>query len=120
MGLDSDDRTLLLNKVEVAPSRSGVLNEAADIICGDRNAQYGPPTQDFQRTADMWTALLQLKLKPGEKILAKDVAWMMILLKASRAQHMKKRDNYVDAAGYAGCGWECEEAEGNVNPANAG
>jgi hypothetical protein len=32
----------------------------------------------------------------------------MLLVKASRAQHSSKRDNYVDAAGYAACGWECE------------
>lgn len=95
-------------------ARVGILDEASKLICGDRNASYGPPTQDFQCTADMWTALFQYKLKPGEKFLAKDVAWAMMLLKASRAQHSKKRDNYVDAAGYAGCGWECEEEEGRV------
>jgi len=91
--------------------RAEVLEEAKQHITGDRNASYGPPTQDFQRTADMWTALLQLKLKPGERIRSQDVAWMMIMLKASRAQHSGKRDNYVDAAGYAGCGWECEMEE---------
>ena len=88
--------------------RAEVLEEAKQHITGDRNASYGPPTQDFKRTADMWTALLQLKLKPGERIRSQDVAWMMIMLKASRAQHSEKRDNYTDAAGYAGCGWECE------------
>jgi len=27
------------------------------------------------------------------------------------SQHSAKRDNYVDAAGYMGCGWECEANE---------
>lgn len=88
-----------------------VLQEADALIHGDRNAQYGNPNQDFQRTADMWTALLQYKLQDGQRILAKDVAWMMMLLKASRAQHSNKRDHYVDAAGYAGCGWRCVEGK---------
>jgi len=83
------------------------LQEADDLIHGERNASYGPPNQDFQRTADMWTGLLQFKLKEGERILAKDVAWMMMMLKASRAQHSDSRDHYVDAGGYAGCGWRC-------------
>ena len=97
-------------EINLPPSesdRADVLLDAAKLITGDRNASYGPPTQDFKRTADMWTALLQYKLKPDERIKPKDVAWMMIMLKASRAQHSNKRDNYVDAAGYAGCGYEC-------------
>jgi len=89
--------------------RKTILQEAGELIYGDRNAQYGDPNQDFKRTADMWTGLLQFKIKEGEKIRPQDVAWMMMLLKASRAQHADKRDNYVDAAGYAGCGWRCIE-----------
>jgi len=94
---------------EVPPEPKTVLQEADALIHGSRNAAYGPPSQDFQRTADMWTGLLQYKLKDGERIRAQDVAWMMICLKASRAQHGDKRDDYVDAAGYAGCGWQCVE-----------
>jgi len=99
--LDTDNLTL-----ELIETRT-VLQEADDLIHGERNASYGPPNQDFQRTADMWTGLLQFKLKEGERILAKDVAWMMMMLKASRAQHSDSRDHYVDAGGYAGCGWRC-------------
>jgi len=87
------------------------LQEADDLIHGSRNASYGPPNQDFQRTADMWTGLLQYKLKDGERIRAQDVSWMMMLLKASRAQHSDKRDNSVDAAGYASLAWRCAEEE---------
>jgi nucleoside 2-deoxyribosyltransferase len=88
-----------------------VLQEADELIHGDRNASYGPPNQDFQRTASMWTGLLQFKLKEGESIRSQDVAWMMMMLKASRAQHSDKRDHYVDAAGYAGCGWRCVDGK---------
>jgi hypothetical protein len=97
--------------VPVEKEEEHVLDEAKRLVSGERNAAYGPPNQDFQRTADMWTGLLQFKLKDGERIRAQDVAWMMMLLKASRAQHSGKRDNYVDAAGYAYCGWRCENGE---------
>lgn len=89
---------------------SPVLAEADALINGNRQASYGPPEQDFKRTADMWTGLLQYRMLPGERFKPEDVAWMMVCLKASRAQHQDKRDNYVDAAGYAACGWRCVEA----------
>jgi hypothetical protein len=37
-----------------------------------------------------------------------DVAWMMVILKASRATTSPlKRDHYADAAGYVACGFDC-------------
>lgn len=78
-----------------------VLEEALRITGKDRNAQYGDPNQDFKRTAGMWSAYLEHDVAP------EDVAWMMVMLKASRNRHQKKRDNYVDAAGYVRCGARC-------------
>jgi hypothetical protein len=75
-----------------------ILEEALRITRGDRNAQYGPPDQDFQRTASMWSALKGVEFTPH------DVAMFMILLKCSRQTHQNKRDNWVDIAGYARCG----------------
>jgi hypothetical protein len=97
---------------EAAPKVESVLQEAERLINGDRNASYGPPNQDFQRTADMWTGLWKYKLKDGEQLEPKDVAWAMVCLKASRAQHCNKKDNSVDAAGYASLAWRCVEGEG--------
>lgn len=74
-----------------------ILEEALRITKGDRQAQYGPPDQDFRRTAAMWSAL------KGVEFTAKDVALFMILLKCSRETHQNKRDNLVDIAGYARC-----------------
>lgn len=87
-----------------------ILEEAARITSGDRNASYGPPNQDFQRTAEMWTGLFRDKLKDGKKFEPQDIATAMILLKCSRQVHQKKRDNWVDIAGYAYCGNRCDEA----------
>ena len=82
------------------------LEEAADLIDGDRNKSYGSPTQNFENIAEMWTTFLKHKLKDGETLDASDVADLMILLKIARNIASKKHDTYVDVAGYAGCGAE--------------
>jgi uncharacterized protein DUF6378 len=86
--------------------REEVLFEAARLIVGDRNQTYGSPTENFQNTADMWNALLGHKLKEGQKITPTEVATLMIALKLARTVAQPKRDNFVDIAGYAGCGWQ--------------
>jgi hypothetical protein len=84
-----------------------ILDKAARITRGDRQASYGPPDQDFRRTAGMWSALFGCKLKDGVTFEPRDVALAMILLKTSRETHQRKRDNWVDIAGYASCGSQC-------------
>ncbi len=83
--------------------RTDLLNEAERLVNNDRNNEYGPPTQDFDRTALLWTTYLS-----GRVILeAHDVAAMMILLKLSRISWSpSNRDSWVDIAGYASCGWD--------------
>ena len=107
--------------------RRELLNEAADLVDGDRNAQYGDPNQDFLRTGRFWSTYLagvaerKLTTDPrfvdpdyqaavvefiGELIDPQDVAWMQIFLKGSRSTVSPgKRDHYADAAGYAACGY---------------
>lgn len=95
--------------------RASALNEARDLITGDRNNQYGPPTQDFQRTANLLNALGYFREgADGEvhKILPSDVAIIIAQVKVSRIMHSRgKRDSWVDLAGYAGCGYECAVEE---------
>lgn len=83
-----------------------MLAEAAGLVDGDRNAQYGDPRQDFQRTAAMWGAYLGVEVEPH------DVAALMAILKVSRIRWSpEKRDSWVDLAGYAACGWHCAMPE---------
>lgn len=95
--------------------RASALNEARDLITGDRNNQYGPPTQDFQRTADLLNALGYRRMdvqRGATKILASDVAIIIAQVKVSRIMHSRgKRDSWVDLAGYAACGYECAVEE---------
>lgn len=90
--------------------RGEVLLEARELITGDRNETYGSPTQNFQNTADLLNIQFRHKLQPGMVFTPTDVAVMMMQLKLARLVAQPKRDNFVDIAGYAACGWECTEA----------
>jgi len=81
-----------------------VLEEALRITRGDRQAQYGPPDQDFQRVANMWHTLFGWQVEPWQ------VAAAMVCVKLSRQTHQMKRDNAVDLAGYARCMQMCVDA----------
>ena len=95
---------------ESVPQDEDILEEALRITGGDRQASYGPPDQDFRRTAEMWSGYLHYQLKSGFRFEPFHVASMMILLKQSRQMHQRKRDNWTDTAGYARCGNICDEA----------
>ena len=97
--------------------RSELLHDAEDSVNGDRNVQYGDPNQDFRRTAEFWSAYL------GVPITAQQVGMMQILLKVSRSVWSpRKRDHYLDIAGYAACSYGTVASEnkkaGDDNDAN--
>lgn len=78
-----------------------ILAEATRLVHGPRQAAYGRPYDDFQRTAQFWTTALEDLLKPGAVIEPQHIALCMILLKVSREIHRPKRDNRTDIAGYS-------------------
>lgn len=86
-----------------------ILAEAERITDGDRNIQYGDANIDFKRTAIFWSEIV------GTPITATQVALMMVALKISRACHNPKRDNWVDMAGYAKCGYRCAVEQKQIN-----
>ena len=94
---------------EEPPLQAIPLLEAIDITTADRHEDYGPPEEDFQRTAGMWSGYLGVEIKPYQ------VGFMMAMLKFSREVNHHKFDNYVDAAGYIGCAYRArvklEEAD---------
>lgn len=114
--------------------RRALLNRAADLVDGDRNAQYGDPIDDFRRTGQYWSihagGVLRRKMSElrgyiGEDLTPDDilmlvdtlfdphdVAIMMTQLKNSRlAWSPHKQDHWDDGAGYYACGWDCVERE---------
>ncbi len=85
-----------------------LLDEAKQIITGDRQDAYGSPEDSFYLIAQLWDAYLSAHPR-DKKTLGKemsqiepiDVARMMTLLKIARMVcGQDKRDNYADAAGY--------------------
>ncbi len=80
-----------------------VTLEAHKIVFGRGEHDYGHPADNFQHTANLWNAQFSAILGDSEdcRFTSEDVAYAMILLKLSRQEHMPKRDNLVDIAGYA-------------------
>lgn len=76
-----------------------ILEEAQEIIYGDREKTYGRPERNLTAIAEMWNAYLANS--NGSAITAHDVCMMMMLLKIARQANAYKRDNLVDACGYA-------------------
>ena len=76
--------------------RKETLKKAEEIVNGEREQQYGKPEDNFRTIAEFWSTYLDKELT------AKDVAIMMILLKAARCKSGQyKDDNCVDICGYA-------------------
>lgn len=94
----------LLGVVLPEPIRVAVLKEAASLVTGDRQEEYGPPEVNFQRIADIWKILLGVEFTPSQ------VALAMMGLKMARAAQGYKRDTMVDLAGYASLVVELEES----------
>ena len=82
-----------------AVTAESILTEAQNLVHGPRQASYGHPADDFQRTAD----LLNVLSKRGRAWLPSDVALVMMCVKLSRQANAYKRDNLVDPCGYAEC-----------------
>lgn len=83
---------------------ASVLEEAAAIVVGARNATHGDKERSFQVIADLWEAYLNGRKDVGGdgRVTAFDVAQMMVLLKIARSiQGTMVRDHAVDACGYA-------------------
>jgi hypothetical protein len=97
-----------------SPVRVEALREAAKIISGQRNKQYGAPEDNFERTAKIWSVIL------GVPISNEDVAMMMVGLKVARyaSKSGYQPDTWIDIAGYAGCGYEVGYLENKKSDTN--
>lgn len=100
----SEESSKVLPRVEA-------LREAASIISGARDAQYGGPEENFDRIAKIWTIIV------GTDITREDVAMMMVGLKVARYASKSgfQPDTWIDIAGYAGCGYEVGQKENTVS-----
>lgn len=78
-----------------------VLDDAKDIIFGDREKTYGRPEFNLQTIAEFWRIYLERKHNVLVALLPEDVAFMMVLLKMARLMNSPThRDSQVDLCGY--------------------
>jgi hypothetical protein len=93
-------------------TRADILHAAEKCVCGQREQDYGTPEDNFETIAELWETYLRracVDEAGGVYIDANDVAMMMALLKIARiAAGGGKTDSWIDLAGYAACGAECE------------
>jgi hypothetical protein len=76
--------------------RTQILEEASRLINGDRQSDYGPPSENFNRVALGWELIL------GAEVSAEQVALCMAWLKIARLAGggNSSDDSYIDGAGY--------------------
>ena len=84
------------------------LQEAANLIDGDRARQHGDKHDLYDMTANLWSAYLMTEIAPYQ------VAIMMALAKIGRSNNGTRHnhDNYVDGAGYLAIAGELAEDVG--------
>ena len=70
------------------------IEEAKKIIHGERNDSYGPMKEQFNKTAIMWSVILD------KNVTAEQVCLCMTALKMVRESYKSKDDNCIDAIGY--------------------
>ena len=72
-----------------------VLEQAHEVIYGDREATYGDPGKNLRSIADYWSTYL------GKELTYRDVCNMMVLMKVARLGNSPDhQDSLVDICGY--------------------
>ena len=101
-------RAQILNEgATIERIRAQILNEARDIICSDRNKQYGEPEDNFAVIGELWSQYLRRSKDVAIDLNGYDVGMLMALFKIGRLETgTPKRDNFVDLAGYVACAAE--------------
>jgi hypothetical protein len=91
--------------------------EAARLVSGPRATTHGDKITNFSYIAELWNGYWRIKCRVnGERVTtpfdAKDIGNMMELMKiARRFSGTFNAEDYIDAAGYAGCTGEIAARE---------
>lgn len=99
-------------------TRGQILKDAAELTEGDRNKAYGPPYENLDNCAVLFSAYLYAKyggeiIDPNQfSLIAEDVAWFNVMQKIERTfTGAPREDTYIDAAAYAAIAFECRMEE---------
>ena len=87
---------------ETRTLREKVLYDAANIITGQRDKQYGGPEDNFERIAKIWSVIF------SREFTREDVAMAMVAVKVARFASNSgfQPDTWTDIVGYGACGYE--------------
>lgn len=85
-----------------SPSGSSALTEAHGLIYGERAAQYGTTSQNFEDTARLWSVVLGIEVNAYQVLLCLAQLKIARAVCNLRAGEVPKHDTVVDIAGYAG------------------
>lgn len=77
------------------PPRVRVAYEAAELLTGERQDDYGQPIDNFNRIARLWNAY-----KGDDYFTPRIIAELMVLLKMARSMHKSTEDTEKDKVGY--------------------
>lgn len=81
--------------------RAETLRKAEALVIGEREVDYGPPSESLGRIAKLWSVVVEQELDPSQ------VAMMLALMKIARlCESAGHADSWVDLAGYAAIGAE--------------
>lgn len=98
-----------------------ILDRAKALIFGERQSDYGHPSDNWNDITEGWTWRLKYKLKPGERVTQVDgVDMMSIMKKARRMRGTNKRSaaqSREDDIGYVALEERFEEKEPDVKVA---
>lgn len=100
----------MAKKESALAPRQEALYEAARIITGARDEQYGGPEENFGRIAKIWSVIF------GIEVTKEEVAMAMVAVKMARYSSKSgfQPDTWIDIAGYAGCGYEVGKIENDA------
>lgn len=92
------------------PIRVQALDQASALINGDRDQEYGNPTENFNRFRTMINAYLGNRIEGELSVM--DVAALLSMLKLSRLAHDPGSiDSWRDLIGYSALGFEMAALE---------
>ena len=83
--------------------RTEILQQAEALVNGNRQSDYGDPSESFQAISEMWSAYL------GTPVTSRDTCNMMALLKIARLRNGAHEDSSVDGCGYLALGAEMDD-----------
>lgn len=105
----------IVRKEEPIPMREDppktILQQAHDVVYGDREQTYGDPSKNLKVIAAYWSVHMSATLGMDVVLTIDDVCGMMILLKQARLANVPKHaDSLMDIAGYVALQDRCRNA----------